>query len=514
MIQEDSIFNKYKPLRNHLNKLSFDDSFFVIWSYIQHLQFNKPIPKEIEVLLEFLNNNHIQKIRMCSEWELEILVREIIINGQENSFNNQTLKKWGYLAGAINKLRNLEDNIGSVYINKDNLLVELFRKSHCQFPWQTGPNSKFLTRYYKIFSTSELDQILQKSIGLTAKNLYLIGMMFVGAYLKHPAINLPIEIEVKGISQENIDKFLKVFSVPISELKEKIKNEQEFNDKFIYSFSSLRALPIIKMIHFGQERLVCPLPTLLFWRITSGVYYEICNEKSFDNYFGVSFQNYAGEVIGKVIATNEKINFQKEEQYFVGKDRKDSADWIIYDNDAVLFVECKTKRLRLPAKLELDDSFCVNEELEKMASFILQIYKTIKDYKDNKYSSFKFDKNKKVFPLILTLEEWYLFGNQFSDELDKILIEKLEQEKINPLCLEQMPYSICSIDEFENIIQIIQKTGISDFMQKKVFDNDKKKWAFQSFMNSTFTEYYKNTKFLFEEDYQSIFNSVLKNNNS
>ncbi len=512
MTQDDFVFNEYKPLRNHLSKLSLDDSFFVIWSYIQHLQFNNPISKEIEVILEFLNNDHIQKTRMCSEWELEALSREIIINGQESSFNNQTLKKSGYFAGAVNKLKNLENNIGGAYINKDNILVELFRISHRQFPWQARPNSKFLTRYYKIFSMPKLDEILQKSIGLTAKNLYLVGMMFIGAYLKYPAVNLPIKVEVKEINQENVEKFLKVFSVSISGLKEKIKNEQEFNNKFVYSFSSLRASPIIKMIYFGQERLVCPLPTLLFWRITSGVYYEICNGKNFDNYFGTSFQNYTGEVIEKATATNEKINFQAEEQYFVGKDRKDSADWIIYDNDSALFVECKTKRLRLPAKFELNDSSYVNEELEKMASFVLQIYKTIKDYKDNKYPSFKFDKNKKIFPLVLTLEQWYLFGDRFFNELNKILIEKLKQEKIDPSYLEQMPYSICSVDEFENMIQIIQKTGISDFMQKKVFDDDKKKWAFQSFMSSIFTEYYKNAKFLFKEDYQSIFNSIFKNN--
>ncbi len=54
------------------------------------------------------------------------------------------------------------------------------------------------------------------------------------------------------------------------------------------------------------------------------------------------------------------------------------------------------------------------------------------------------------------------------------------------------------------------KIGILDFMQKKVFDDDKKKWAFQPFMSSIFTEYYKNAKFLFKEDYQSIFNSILK----
>ena len=53
MTQDSFVFNEYKPLRNHLSKLSLDDSFFVIWPYIQHLQFNNPISKEIEAIIDF-----------------------------------------------------------------------------------------------------------------------------------------------------------------------------------------------------------------------------------------------------------------------------------------------------------------------------------------------------------------------------------------------------------------------------------------------------------------------------
>lgn len=510
IVSDDFVFQEYKPLRNHLSKLRLDDSFFVIWSYIQHLQFNNQIPNEIEVISDFLNADYIQKMRWCSAWELETLTREIIINGSESG-SDKTIRKWNYFAGSINKLKNLENKIAGVYVNQANILTELFRIAHRQFLWQAGPNSEFLTRYYKIFSAPQLDEILQKSTELTTKNLYLVGMLFIGAYLKHPAINLPINVDVKGLNQDNTAKFLKCFSTTIDDLHKRVVEEQELNDKFAYSFSSLRAFPIIKMNYRGQERLVCPLPTLLFWRITNGVYYSICNEKGFDNYFGTSFQNYTGEVIKKAISASRKINFSSEEQYFAGKNRKDSVDWIIYDDNSALFVECKTKRLKLPAKFELNDNSYTNDELEKMADFILQIYKTIKDYKKNRYPSFKFDENRKIFPLVLTLENWHLFGDKLPNEINKILIQKLKQESIGISYLEEMPYSICSIDEFEKMVQIIEKTGILNFMQNKVFDSEKKKWEFQSYMNSEFTEYYRNAKFLFEKDYNDIFSSVLKN---
>ena len=260
---DDSVFQEYKPLRNHLRKLKLDDSFFVIWSHIQHLQFKKTIPEEIEVIPEYLNADYIQKIRWCSPWELETLTREIIVNSNDIG-SDKNIAKWNYFAGAVNKLKDLENKISGIYVNQDNILTELFRIAHRQFLWQAGPNSEFLTRYYKIFSSSELDKIVEKTIGLSARDLYIIGMMFIGAYLKRPAITLPINVEVQGINQDNIQKFLACFSSTIEDLRGGIKQEQEMNSKFAYSFSSLRAYPIIKMPYRGNECLVCPLPTLLF----------------------------------------------------------------------------------------------------------------------------------------------------------------------------------------------------------------------------------------------------------
>ncbi len=100
--------------------------------------------------------------------------------------------------------------------------------------------------------------------------------------------------------------------------------------------------------------------------------------------------------IEKSLKGEHKISFLPENHYYVGKDRKDTTDWVVYDNDSALFIECKTKRLKLPAKLELDDNSYVNEELGKMAEFVLQVYKSIEDYKKNSYPSFKFDKERRI----------------------------------------------------------------------------------------------------------------------
>jgi len=522
MNQDNTVYNNYKPLRNHLNKLVLDDSFYVIWSYIQHYQFNNKFPQDIEVAPEFLNQDHIQKIRMCSEWELETITREIIINAQNSTLSDKSLKTWSYFSGSINKLKNIENEIGGMFVNKDNILVELFRISHRQFPWQIRPNGEYLTRYYKIFSQESLNKILVETIGFSAKELYLSGMLFIGAYLKSPAINLPINVQVSAIKNEEVERFIKIFSLDINLLREKVKNEVQYNDKFAYSFSSLRSFPIIKMGYRQKESLVCPMPTLLFWQITDGIYYKILEEikkikdgkkqkeilGNFGNSLGKQFQNYVGEVLEKSIQ-NESLKFFKEQEYKEGKNRKDTVDWIVIDNNAILFIECKAKRMNLPAKIELNDDSFIKTELDKMADFIKQIYKSIDDYKNNKYPNIKYDKSRKIFPVILTLEHWYLFGDKFLNELDAILKNKIKENNLDEKYLEIYPYSICSIEEFEKMTQIIDKIGVSNFMSKK-FDQDRRLWAFQSFMNSDFNEEYKKTKVLFDDDYKKIFEEVLK----
>lgn len=397
MDQDNTVYNNYKPLRNHLNKLVLDDSFYVIWSYIQHYQFNNKFPQDIEVALEFLNQDHIQKIRMCSEWELETITREIIINAQNSTFSDKSLKAWSYFSGSINKLKSIENEIGGMFVNKDNILVELFRISHRQFPWQISPNGEYLTRYYKI----------------------------------------------------------------LEEIK-KIKDEKE------------------------QKEIL----------------------GNFGNSLGKQFQNYVGEVLEKSIQ-NISFKFFKEQEYKEGKNRKDTVDWMVIDNNAMLFIECKAKRMNLPAKIELNDDSFIKAELDKMADFIKQVYKSIDDYKNNKYPNIKYDKSRKIFPIILTLEHWYLFGDKFLNELDVILKNKIKENNLDEKYLEIYPYSICSIEEFEKMTQIIDKIGVNNFMSKK-FDQDRRLWAFQSFMNSDFNEEYKKTKVLFDDDYKKIFEEVLK----
>ncbi len=490
----------YKTFRNHLRPLAIDDSFFVIWSYVQNLQFNKNYPKNIEVNSLYGRADIIQKKRMCAEWNLEILAREILIHS-EVSYPKKSLSKWNYLSNGINKLKAIEGEIAKKYIKKDNVIKEIsVRIPNLQFEWNSKANQETLLRYYEIFSDEKLDKILKDKTGLTAKNFYFINLALTGAFLSSPAVNYPIyDIELEEMNAKDIENFLELFAIDINKLRNLLIEENEKNDKFLFPSSSMRDFPIIKMLYRGSNCLVCPLPTLLFWRASKGLYYQICREKGFGNAFGRSFENYIGKVIEK---SNINKSFNAIAEIIYSKGQEKSSDWLIYDEESIIFVECKTKRLPISARFSLDN-LSLENEIEKMAGNIVKVYKTISDYKNNKYEKFAFDKNKTIFPLIVTLEQWYFFGT-IPEQLKKKVAKKLEEKNIPVECLSEMPYSICGSDEFETIMQIINQTKILPFMKKKVFDKEKYSHMFKAFIDNEFDNEMSKTKFLFEDNFEKL----------
>lgn len=512
MAQEKAnIFEAYKPLRNHLRKCELADSLEVIRAYAQNLQFNNSnFPPKVEVLNEFLQKDHVQKTRWVSEWNLEILAKEVIINSPISEWNAKTFRQWAYFIGAITKLKDIEGRIAKDHIDTTNVLRELERMAHGQFGWQIGrPNAEMMARYYRIYSTPKMNALIKTGIGLTTKELYFMGVALTGSFLTHFALHYPPKIEIPGLTQEAMDKFLKHFSSDLPTLKKKLISEQNINENYFYAFSSLRGYPIIRMDFEGRFCLTCPIPTLLFWRITSGLYYEVVNQKDFDNAFGASFQKHIGDC-AITSNTNKKIKIFSEEKFRDGKNEKDTVDWIMDDDDSAIFVECKAKRMTMPSKTELIISDAHKKDLEKMATFIAQVYKTISDYKDGKYPSYPYDKVKKIYPLVVTLEDWHLFGE--NSLLRSKVEEKLTSWNIPSVRLTDMPYTICSAQEFEKMIQVIQKKGIRAVIGKKLEDQEKAKWAMANFLSSEYPEEHKNTKALFLKDFESIFPKIIIDN--
>ena len=95
-------YDLYKPLRNHLRRISLLSGLGTIRTYLQNFQFSEPFPSDIGV------HSRVRlapdaAARGVFEWELEILAKELILNSPATG--QSELTTWNEFSGAINELK-------------------------------------------------------------------------------------------------------------------------------------------------------------------------------------------------------------------------------------------------------------------------------------------------------------------------------------------------------------------------------------------------------------------------
>ena len=138
-----------------------------------------------------------------------------------------------------------------------------------------------------------------------------------------------------------------------------------------------------------------------------------------------------------------------------------------------------------------------------MANFIVQIYKTIVDYDDGKYPHLKFDKDKQVYPLLVTLEEWFLFGSQALDILDEKIRSKLNSLSISSKILDDKPYMICSVEGLDLLMQVSSKYSIDEIFRDKNKDVETRTWHLEIYIKDKYKEAVSKIKPLFKEEFNN-----------
>lgn len=489
--RNQEVFDIYRPFRNLLSKFNTIDSLYVIWGYSRNYTFNLDFPEDIDKLVGFNPNETDLNLRKYRggffDHELEFLLREAIINCDFVK-TKHSLKEGRNSIKLINYMRStLSDGLSKKINIKDNLFVEFNRMAHNQFNWQMGYNLKTVFRYNQIYSDAAVSTIIYNKLNLTPKQILLIGSLLF-SYAGNNFITPMITSSTTDlITVEMINTYLSHFSTTIDDVKHELKEYQQINENLLYTYNPLFAKPII----IEKGGIICPMPMLIFWQMTAGIYYSICDDADFSQAFGDSFQNYVGTVIQKSCNNENLKTFQEE---IFGRQEKRTSDWIITDTDSILFIECKTKRMRLDSKTELDSNNGLNKDLKKMAEFVTQLYKTYIDYTLGLYPSIAFDESKEFFPLVLTLEDWGTnFNHLILETITNLTKIEFEKNNLDISLITKYPFNIRCASEFEKDIQLINALGIKDYF-KKVQSNQ--------IIDFIDTFEYKN---IYEGEYEKIF---------
>lgn len=220
----------------------------------------------------------------------------------------------------------------------------------------------------------------------------------------------------------------------------------------------------------------------------------------FDNAFGNSSQSYVGDVL-RIACPEPAFIIRAEIPYYVGNNLHHGTDWIVSDVTGHLFIECKTKRLRLDAKTR-SDTEALGRDISVLAKAIAQHYRNIKDALDGKTDWLP--DGLPIYPLILTIEDWFIFSPHVDRLLNSELKRLLGEAKLDLSLLEQMPFTIASAHEFETAIQIVAEIGISKVMVPKS-QGEHRTWGLLAFLQATFASEITRVNWaLFGEDLREL----------
>lgn len=452
------MYELYKPLRNYLRGFNLWSGLGAIYCYMQYLQFKKALPDQLSTPKTRLGASKIEV--GIFEFIVETLAREIILNSQQRGgkpFNTASVAFKAF--GMIHRLEDAK--WGGVPSQCDDILLQLSRMAFKQAPWQTPITNGTISRYYMLYSHPSVAPMLEAEFGMTAIEFFQLVLLLVEETLQSPTPVFEFlkaaEQSIRGPVEALSDRLSRSATV----LRELTLERQSYDVNWAYSFNPLREFPLI---HAGNPRsTICPAPPILIQRLTDGLYFDLIRSNpGFGNAIGRAFEDYVGKVAHSIGADHYVI--VPEANW--GKPEKRSVDWIISDISGCLFVECKLARLDIASQTEISPEPAFKNAIQKLATNVGQLYATLNDGLSKQYPHWQPD-SRPIHPIVVTFHNWFVFGPFFYKNLDQFVSDEFNKRGLDPKLLEQYPFAICSIDEFEGLLTACREHGIDKVLSEK-----------------------------------------------
>jgi hypothetical protein len=336
---------------------------------------------------------------------------------------------------------------------------------HRQFRWQERQELAWIARIYKIYATEAIDRLVQGELGMSTRQVVLLGSHIAGNFITRPTLSTKRDYTSFGISREAAEGLFERVTCDLSHLRAQLREQQSYDPAWLYTWNPLELRPLIKIGPSRPDEVICPIPKYALRRLTTGIFYDLIPSEGFGDLYGAAFQRYIGEVCS-VSCPTPLFTLRAEQAYQVKKgQRHHGIDWVLSDAGGHLLIECKTKRMSLGSKM-LTDPESLEKDLLALARAVVQTYKNTQDVINGRagWSTGALP----VYPLIVTLEEWYMLGPRVRENLAEKIQRLLEEAGLSPTLLIEMPLTIASVREFEFAVQVIAQVGVSGLMREKI----------------------------------------------
>lgn len=455
-----TFYEAYKPFRNYMRGFPAVTTLIHLWAYAQHVAEGQQLAPGLAVGMPCAEGPLNSKVY---RWDLEILVREGILHSC--GAGQLDIRQWRDLARAVNHIRRLDEwSAANGALTAADVLLDVHRIAHRQFRWQDRQDLAAIVRVLRIYGARKINDIVIGDMGMTTQQFVSLGAAVAGNFLSRWGMSTSTDYAILGISCDASRQFFERITCDLASLREQLAALQSYDRSWLYTWNPLEQRPLIRYDQAKSDQVISPIPRYVLRRVTTGIFYDLINSKGFDQQYGAAFQEYVGSLC-RAFCSSPPFTLRQEREYRPKKgERRHGVDWVLSDTSGHLFIECKTKRMSLGAKMLIDGD-ALEADLDAIASAIVQTYKNIRDVIDGltDWSPGSLP----IYPMLVTLEEWYLFNPRLQEMVNEKVKVLLVRAKLDAFLLTEMPYTVASVREFEFAAQMIARIGVAGLMRDK-----------------------------------------------
>ena len=173
-------------------------------------------------------------------------------------------------------------------------------------------------------------------------------------------------------------------------------------------------------------------------------------------------------------------------------------------------LSAKTKRLTWESKAKLADLVALEQDIQETCwgshAGLPNDHSTIAPVVT---LNCPFSPKRRVYPIIVTLEEWYFFGHELPVRLENTVRTLFVRDNLPINWLDEMPYSTMSVDEFETAAGVINTTNADAFISGKIKDPQRRHWGYSAYCGDCYAEAVAKLPVLFDDEFNALFADIV-----
>ncbi|MBN8190240.1 hypothetical protein JF540_26565 [Salipiger thiooxidans] len=379
-------------------------------------------------------------------WELETLANELLTTKKKGAGKKRTRSlvpgNFQNIVAATNALRALENAEVRAGAPIGDVMLELSRIAHRQFPWQIGvPNIAGLYRNMYVFGQGSCANFFEEEYGISIQHFVYIGFILYTAFLSSPVIKLSYNFAKLGITELELKRALKLLSAPHAQARARAKAERRMFRNVAYKPSVLRRAPCI-VFDNPEPHVLAPLPELIIDRITTGLFYDVIGSKGGGNAFGKNFEQYCFNLLDTTLPS---IEWEGEFNYGTKKYPRWSPDLIGGKNRQTDFIiECKARRM--PHSAQFGEGPTRHNGVEDLAKGIRQIWTFMADSRKAQTAR---TVSERTVGCVLALDNWGVMGMGYMPSVFAEAERQIKELDLEIADVDKCPVAIVSIAHAE-----------------------------------------------------------------